>query len=30
MQAQKTRATRYHPVYIPMTKWYGKEEYTGF
>jgi len=28
--SSKTRATRYHPVYIPMTRWYGKEEYTGF
>ena len=28
--SSKTWATRYHPVYIPMTKWYGKEEYTGF
>ena len=28
--SSKTWATRYHPVYIPMPRWYGKEEYTGF
>ncbi len=28
--SSKTWATRYHPVYIPMPRWYGNEEYTGF